>query len=87
MTPRLLQLIAVRAQIDAMIAAEQSEPVPAPAICDCLPGENCHECEGTLYDKKGQCPHPEERRIVSNNMGEEPQFWCPECKSFVKGVA
>ena len=33
------------------------------------------------------CPHPEERRIVSHNMGEEPQFYCPECKSFVKGAA
>lgn len=33
------------------------------------------------------CPHPEERRIISHNMGEEPQFWCPECKTFVKGAA
>jgi hypothetical protein len=24
---------------------------------------------------------------VSHNMGEEPQFWCPECKEFVKGPA
>jgi hypothetical protein len=36
---------------------------------------------------QGDCPHPEERRIASHNMGEEPQFYCPECKAFVKGAA
>jgi hypothetical protein len=64
-TARLLQLIAVRAQIDALIAAEQGEVDPT---------------------VKG-CPHPEEKRIVSHNIGQEPEFYCPDCKAFVKGPA
>ena len=34
-----------------------------------------------------ECPHPEDKRVPSNNMGEEPQFWCQDCKQFVKGAA
>jgi hypothetical protein len=67
MTPRFLQLVAIRAQIDALIAAEQGELGDVPFI------------EG--------CPHPEEKRIVSHNIGQEPEFYCPDCKAFVKGPA
>jgi hypothetical protein len=64
-TPRFLQLVAIRAQIDALIAAEQGDVGPL--------------VEG--------CPHPEEKRIVSHNIGQEPEFYCPDCKAFVKGPA
>jgi hypothetical protein len=67
MTPRLMLLVSLRAQVDALIAME--------------------EMESGMTPPPGECPHPEERRVVSHNMGEEPQFWCPECKTFVKGVA
>ena len=66
MTPRLMLLVSLRAQVDALIAMEEAE-----AGFVALPGE---------------CQHPEERRIVSHNMGEEPQFYCPECKQFVTGA-
>jgi hypothetical protein len=32
------------------------------------------------------CEHPSESRVPSNNMGEEPQFWCRACKTFVAGA-
>jgi hypothetical protein len=67
MTPRLMLLVSLRAQVDALIAMEEMESGQAPP--------------------PGECPHPDERRIVSHNMGEEPQFWCPDCKTFVKGAA
>jgi hypothetical protein len=67
MTPRLMLLVSLRAQVDALIAMEEAESGFAPPL--------------------GECPHPEERRIVSHNMGEEPQFWCPDCKTFVRGAA
>lgn len=35
----------------------------------------------------GGCPHPEDKRKPSHNMGQEPEFFCFECKQFVKGVA
>jgi hypothetical protein len=66
-TPRLMLLVSLRAQVDALIAMEEIESGQAPP--------------------PGECPHPEERRIVSHNMGEEPQFYCPDCKAFVKGAA
>jgi hypothetical protein len=67
MSPRLMLLVSLRAQVDALIAME--------------------EADAGFVQPPGECPHPEERRIVSNNMGEEPQFYCPECNSFVKGAA
>lgn len=67
MTPRLMLLVSLRAQIDALIAMEEAEFGAVPQV------------EG--------CPHPEDRRIVAHNMGEEPQFYCSECKAFVKGAA
>jgi hypothetical protein len=33
------------------------------------------------------CEHPSDARVPSNNMGEEPQFWCRACKTFVQGAA
>lgn len=40
--------------------------------------------EGEVSTPSG-CPHPEDKRLQSNNMGEEPQFWCQDCKTFIKG--
>jgi hypothetical protein len=33
------------------------------------------------------CPHPEEKRRASHNMGQEPEFICFACGETVKGVA
>ena len=33
------------------------------------------------------CPHPEDKRKASHNMGQEPEFFCFACQQFVKGVA
>ena len=45
--------------------------------------------EGIVLPDSGpsECPHPEDKRVPSHNMGEDPQFWCQDCKTFVKGVA
>ena len=34
-----------------------------------------------------ECPHPEEKRRLAHNMGEEPAFLCLACGQTVKGVA
>ena len=64
-SPKLLQLYSLRAQVDALIAQEESELVQVT------------EAAG--------CPHPEDRRIPSHNMGQEPEFFCSACSQFVKG--
>ena len=71
MTPRLWQLYSLRAQVEALIALEESGGVVE------QPQEIAPEV----------CPHPEDKRKPSHNMGQEPEFFCFDCKSFVKGVA
>lgn len=65
LSPRLLQLYSLRAQVDALIASEE---------------------EATFGANTG-CPHPSDKRIPASNMGEEPSFFCQDCKQMVKGTA
>lgn len=63
-SPRLLQLYSLRAQVDAMIASEESE----------------------VLGSVNGCQHPEDKRRDATNMGEEPSFFCLDCKQMVKGT-
>ena len=65
LSPKLLQLYSLRAQVDALIAGEEAE----------------------TFGVQTGCPHPEDKRLPASNMGEEPTFFCQDCKQMVKGTA
>jgi hypothetical protein len=62
-----MQLYALRANVEAMIATVEAEAKSSAVV----PG----------------CEHPEDKRRPSNNMGEAPEYFCLDCKAFVKGQA
>jgi hypothetical protein len=71
-TARLYGLLALRHQVEALIAMEESEAVLS---------------QSYVPPDQTVCAHPEDKRISTTTFGTEPTFKCLECGEIVKGQA
>ncbi len=79
MTPKLLQLYAIRSQIEALILVEEQQ---IPQFTK--EGAFAVGVE-TVPAEEWKCPHPEDKRRQAHNMGEEPYYICLACNEKVEG--
>jgi hypothetical protein len=72
-TARLYGLLALRHQVEALIAMEEADAVLSQSY--------------VIPQDQTVCAHPEDKRLSKTTFGTEPSFLCTECGEVVKGQA